>query len=200
MSYLTARYVVVEGPDYVGKSTFVRDLHLDLGMTEEIVKLAFPANREDVPIRDLLFNSVMNDYRSGAAFLFMADFVLAHDLNIKPRRRDGNLKFILDRFVPTLCVYQKVPLVELNSFFSKIPALDEFMEDMSQAHYVFLDPTDLDSHLGRMRSRLKQGDTNSYDPTTIEDVKTQIEDYRKFVSEAYTHGILGSKRIDVIGV
>lgn len=200
MIHLSSKITIIEGPDCAGKTHAIQNLKNTIGDEIELIVLRFPDNRADVPIRDLLFQSSMTDYRMGAAFLFLADFLHGFEKDILPKIDNPNVRFVFDRFVPSLCVYQDFSLNILNRIF-EMDKFAKFAEIMRDAHYIFLNPVDKKRHLERVASSKKNNDRNAYDPETWAEIEDNINVYQWFFGvSAKDHSILGSTNITTIEV
>ena len=175
------RIMVIEGPDGSGKSYMAKEMYNRMGGSDwqnPILTPRFPDNRGDVKIRDLLFKSDMVNHRAGAPFLFMADFAFWFEREIQ-QTSPNFPRMILDRFIPSVCIYQKLDPIWVIHALCNQAQLPEFRDFFSRIDYVFLNPKNIDEHLTRLRSKSGE-DTNAYDPQTIAEVKDNIERYRLF--------------------
>ena len=194
-----SKITILEGPDAVGKSTLCRTITDLIETSGSNVKvLRFPDNRGDVNIRKTLFESDMNTYRLGSMFLFLADFVHAFEQYVQPHLDDPKVKFIFDRFIPSVGVYQGLSPMYINSIFAP-SKFDHFFEHMMQARYIYLMPGDIEQHQKRLASKAGE-DLNSYDPVTVDEIVSQIEQYKQFIRKHTEYKLLGSDKIQVITV
>jgi hypothetical protein len=70
---------------------------------------------------------------------------------------------------------------------------------MAHAHYLYLDPVNIDAHKARLMSK-KGEEVNYLDPQTDEAMMEQIYSYREIANETASVGILGSTNVRIFGV
>ena len=189
-----SKITVIEGCDSVGKSTMISTLVKDLSKRYIVKILRFPDDRGDVKIRSTLFNSDISTHRSASIFLFLADFTHAFEQYVKPYLKDPDTIFIFDRFIPSAAIYQNVTTRYINNAFD-CSRLDPMVEAMGDVSYVYMIPTDMESHKARVNKKMGEGDTNCYDPVSDKDIRDKIDSYNKFIESHRTNGILGSRHI-----
>ena len=197
------KLTIVEGPDGSGKTTYINKMRHNLDDPENIVVMRYPDNREDVPIRDLLFNSSMTEHRMGSAFLFLADFLHGFEKDVLPRIGEPGIHFVFDRHIPSMLIYQGIPLHAFNMLINSMFDLSKFVWFMRKAEYIYLKPKDLPTHIARLQSKYKTGDTNAYDPKEDDHggIVENLFKYRDFFENGMTRlGILGSYNLKTIEV
>lgn len=176
--------LVIEGPDSVGKSWIVNKIQNNFA--EKIDFPRFPDNRDDVGIRNILFQTKMSKYRSASPFLFMADFVYWWESQMS-NRVTHNSKMVWDRGLPSLVVYQNLDPAWIVDALTVRTNLPEFRKFLSEIDYVFLNPVDMDSYFKRLASK-SVDDTNAYDPDSTEAVYQNIESYREVAKKIQDFG------------
>ena len=192
------KILIIEGPDGVGKSFSINQMDGILSRTHEVHVLRFPDNRGDIGLRTAILESDMSRFNLGMVFLFLADFVNAYEQYIRPHLNDPEVIFIFDRFIPSSCIYQKVTIDWINRIFS-LPQFHDFFETMMTAQYLYLIPSDMNSHKKRLAQK-KGDELNILDPVGDEQIQRQIINYREFMLKHITQKLLGSDRVTEISV
>ena len=191
-----AKITILDGPDGTGKTTYINELKKRFEETGlELRTLRFPDNRGDAHIRDVIMSEDIAQNPSAQMFLFFADMLLAFERDIQPYIHNQNVRFVLDRFLPSTMVYQHIDLDFINSTFGLL--YPEFVKTFRYAHYIYLMPNSLDELKERIAS--KQGvEKNHFDPTTTLVMKNQVIDYWNIISSHKEKGILGSYSAEII--
>lgn len=194
----SAKITVIEGPDGVGKTTIVREAikrFEEHGLELRVVRC--PDNRGGAVIRDCIMSKELEENPSGQMFLFLADFLLGYEKLIKPYLDDPKIFFVLDRFIPSTCLYQHVALDYINLIMSE--QFKDFTQAFSTARYVYLTPGDFDEHKKRLAQK-KGDEVNHLDPVGDEAIYRQVDAYTKFAHHHRHNGLLGSKIVDIVEV
>ena len=197
--YQAKKITVIEGPDASGKSHLVRKTQLAFHHTELDLRLIrCPNNYGDAQFRNVIMSEEVGQYSSAQAFLFLADMLYAFESQIKPYLDDPKVRFIFDRFLPSSCIYQGLGLSYLDYLFRE--QYPDFYEAFSEAHYIYLTPTDMEAHKARITKKKGEGDTNHLDPVSDEQILKQIKTYNRFSKDHQEYGLLGSHHVDIYTV
>lgn len=192
------KITILEGPDSCGKTYNVKQAleHAkNIGLDLRYVRC--PDNRIGAPIRETLFSDTLREHPMAQAFLFMADFLLAYEMEIKPHLDNPDVFFIFDRFLPSTCVYQGLSLDYVNRVFCE--QYPEFTAAFAGAQYIYLNPGDLNKHTWRMSQKASE-EINHLDPKTQQEVFAQIRKYRTFAGHHKHNGLLGSRNASIVDV
>jgi thymidylate kinase len=181
-----SKITVVEGPDGAGKTTAIRRLKEEYG--EDLIVLRCPDNRGKSTIRDILLNDPFEDSPVTQKLLFAADFALLFDRDIKPHLDKPNVRFVLDRFIPSTIVYQGLDLSELQHL--DFLWTDEMTQACSQMVYVYLIPT-VEVAIARLTKRAEE--RNHLDSVDEAVVKSRIDAYTWMAELQRDMGLMGSK-------
>lgn len=196
------KILIIEGPDGVGKSTCLSKIKDASSLGKDVRVLRFPENHpnlvgeqsEGLPFRNMIMSPDVDKYPGATAFLFLADFVTSFEAHIQPYLNDPNVVFLLDRFLPSTAIYQRLDLHWINQIF-KIPNFKAFWDCFSEAHYVYLQAPSFDV----LKTRLEQkrgGERNRLDPVDDVAIQKQIFDYNAFVHTHIHLGIFGSRLVE----
>lgn len=195
------KILIIEGPDGVGKSKLIQDIvryNSDHENKKDLRVIAYPGNRDDVPIRSILLDSSVSDHEDCHVFFFLADFVFTFEKYILPYLNNSNTVFIFDRYIPSTCIYQNVTMEYVNSILSH-PKFSAFFEGMMQATYLYLLPGKPAEHLVRL-SKKRGSEINRFDPKTVNEVKQNVDAYCEIASKHQTTKLIGSTKVVVVEV
>lgn len=142
-------YFAVDGPDGVGKSTWIKKFREYLELKGFMVQLIREPGHTNVGqmIRQKIFDNPGEDY---AIELFMLDRVFTQQTVTKPKLKEGYV-VLSDRSVMSSLVYQGF----VNNRFSDILNRHRAMQDFLWPSLVFVPTLPLDEALKRISGREK---------------------------------------------
>lgn len=185
---MTVSIQVIEGPDGVGKSTYIKNY---VKKYPETKVAAFPGNRGGLNLRDCILSEECAKYPTIVPLLFIVDFIHMIEYEIVPKVADQeHTHYIFDRFVPSLLVYQQLPLEKAETMFSLFLS-DTGKRVLESIDYVFLTPGDIDGYMERLFTRSKE-ERNRLDPELVPDALDIIDRYKAIERLISEKGLCGS--------
>lgn len=194
-----SRITVIDGPDGVGKSYWLKKIKeaFDANPKYTLITMRFPENYPGAAFRDLILSKQIEKVSAPQLLLFAADFLYGFETIIKPALSDPNTLIVIDRFLPSTCVYQGASLSYMNDLFKG--HYPEFVDAFRRAEYIYLTPADDEVHRQRLLSKTSD-EINHFDPTTEAQRRQQIRAYWNLSLEHASIGMLESYDVKTYAV